>query len=84
MTYVLWWPQYHSPQTLVTFRLSIRLHCAMIRRSHWRIVNRRNTQEARRWHYNTKRPHSSLGYKPPAPEAIKPIINLTKKAIGLT
>jgi len=27
-----------------------------------------------RWrvHYNTKRPHSSLGYLPPAPEAIKP------------
>ena len=27
-----------------------------------------------RWrqHYNTVRPHSSLGYKPPAPEAILP------------
>lgn len=27
-----------------------------------------------RWrrHYNTKRPHSSLGYQPPAPEAVKP------------
>jgi len=25
-----------------------------------------------RWEYNTIRPHSSLGYKPPAPEAIKP------------
>ena len=27
-----------------------------------------------RWrqHYNTIRPHSSLGYKPPAPEAILP------------
>ncbi len=25
-----------------------------------------------RWEYNTVRPHSSLGYKPPAPEAIKP------------
>ncbi len=26
-----------------------------------------------RWriHYNTKRPHTSLGYKPPAPEAIQ-------------
>jgi transposase InsO family protein len=23
-----------------------------------------------RWHYNTSRPHSSLGYKPPAPETI--------------
>ena len=26
--------------------------------------------EAWRRHYNTIRPHSSLGYKPPAPEAI--------------
>jgi transposase InsO family protein len=26
--------------------------------------------EAWRRHYNTKRPHSSLGYRPPAPEAI--------------
>jgi transposase InsO family protein len=25
-----------------------------------------------RWEYNTIRPHSSLGYKPPAPEAIQP------------
>lgn len=25
-----------------------------------------------RRHYNTKRPHSSLGYKPPAPEVFKP------------
>ena len=26
-----------------------------------------------RRHYNTKRPHSSLGYRPPAPEAAVPI-----------
>jgi transposase InsO family protein len=28
-----------------------------------------------RWrdHYNTKRPHSALGYHPPAPEAIVPM-----------
>jgi transposase InsO family protein len=25
-----------------------------------------------RWHYNTERPHSALGYRPPAPEAIFP------------
>ncbi|MEO0818670.1 MAG: integrase core domain-containing protein, partial [Pseudomonadota bacterium] len=25
-----------------------------------------------RRHYNTKRPHSSLGYRPPAPETILP------------
>ncbi len=24
-------------------------------------------------HYNTKRPHSALGYRPPAPETIVPI-----------
>jgi putative transposase len=28
--------------------------------------------EAWRQHYNTVRPHSSLGYRPPAPEAIVP------------
>jgi transposase InsO family protein len=26
-----------------------------------------------RRHYNTKRPHSTLGYRPPAPEAIVPM-----------
>jgi transposase InsO family protein len=26
-----------------------------------------------RKHYNTKRPHSALGYRPPAPEAITPM-----------
>ena len=26
-----------------------------------------------RKHYNTKRPHSALGYRPPAPEAIIPL-----------
>jgi putative transposase len=28
-----------------------------------------------RWrrHYNTVRPHSSLGYRPPAPEAVAPL-----------
>ncbi len=26
-----------------------------------------------RWEYNTFRPHSSLGYRPPAPEAIMPL-----------
>jgi putative transposase len=39
-----------------------------------------------RWriHYNTKRPHSSLGYHPPAPEAIHLQTNLTEITIGLT
>ncbi len=26
-----------------------------------------------RKHYNTKRPHSALGYRPPAPESIMPL-----------
>ncbi|SDJ41138.1 integrase core domain-containing protein, partial [Lutimaribacter saemankumensis] len=26
-----------------------------------------------RKHYNTKRPHSALGYRPPAPETIIPM-----------
>jgi len=34
-----------------------------------------------RRHYNTKRPHSSLNYRPPAPETI---IHLTRKATQLT
>ena len=29
--------------------------------------------ESGRKHYNTKRPHSALGYRPPAPEAIAPM-----------
>jgi putative transposase len=29
--------------------------------------------ESWRKHYNTKRPHSALGYRPPAPEAIAPV-----------
>ena len=39
-----------------------------------------------RWriHYNTKRPHSSLGYRPPVPEAIQPQNNLTKTMTILT
>jgi putative transposase len=33
---------------------------------------------AERWrvHYNTIRPHSSLGYKSPAPEAWQPEVNI--------
>ena len=26
-------------------------------------------------HYNTKRPHSALGYRPPAPETIVPMVD---------
>jgi len=39
-----------------------------------------------RWriHYNTKRPHSSLGYRPPAPEAIQPPTDLTDITMRLT
>ena len=39
-----------------------------------------------RWriHFNTKRPHSSLGYRPPAPEAYEPKNRLTISMAGLT
>lgn len=39
-----------------------------------------------RWrvHFNTKRPHSALGYRPPAPEAIQHPNNLTEPMIRLT
>jgi len=40
--------------------------------------------ESWRQHYNTKRPHSSIGYHPPAPEAIKTQNNLTISMAGLT
>ena len=35
-----------------------------------------------RWriHYNTQRPHSALGYRPPVPVPINPRSNLTKMA----
>ena len=33
----------------------------------------RNVIEQWRRHYNTKRPHSALGYRPPAPESIIPM-----------
>jgi len=35
--------------------------------------------ESWRQHYNTRRPHSSLGYKPPAPAAIVPPSNMAVK-----
>ena len=39
-----------------------------------------------RWqeHYNTKRPHGSLNYRPPAAETIQSTNDLTRIAIGLT
>lgn len=39
-----------------------------------------------RWriHFNTRRPHSSLGYRPPAPEALEPTNRLTISMAGLT
>jgi len=40
--------------------------------------------EGWRRHYNTKRPHSALGYRPPSPEALKPTTNLTNIMTGLT
>ena len=38
----------------------------------WRAQVRRNKKYVSRTHYNTKRPHSSLGYRPPAPLTIAP------------
>jgi putative transposase len=34
----------------------------------------RKLVEEWRVHYNTIRPHSSLGYRPPAPQAIAPLV----------
>ena len=48
------------------------------------LIEARVLIESWRQHYNTKRPHSSIGYRPPAPEAIKPKNNLTITMAGLT
>ena len=34
------------------------------------LEDAREKIESWRWHYNGERPHSALGYRPPAPEAI--------------
>jgi transposase InsO family protein len=36
----------------------------------------------RRVHYNTIRPHSALGYRPPAPETLTPIEELPNQPIA--
>jgi putative transposase len=35
------------------------------------LTEARTVIEAWRRHYNTRRPHSSLGYRPPAPQAVQ-------------
>lgn len=47
------------------------LHEAQVLIERWRV------------HYNTKRPHSSLGYKPPAPQAVLPKLLATPFNNGL-
>jgi len=37
------------------------------------ITHTQKVGHSRRKHYNTKRPHSALGYRSPAPEAIVPM-----------
>jgi putative transposase len=54
------------------------------RESFYTLTEARVLIERWRQHYNTKRPHSSLGYRPPAPEAIQPTNSLTRIAMGLT
>ena len=41
------------------------------------LLEARVLTERWRRHYNGVRPHSSLGYRPPAPEAVLSAINLT-------
>jgi putative transposase len=38
--------------------------------------------ESWRRHYNTVRPHASLGYRPPAPEVFVPAFTLTQAALN--
>ena len=37
-----------------------------------------------REHYNRKRPHSSLGYRPPAPETVQPVWPLGSATLRLS
>lgn len=37
------------------------------------VIEAKVLAEDYRWHYNTQRPHSSLNYRPPAPEAKRPL-----------
>jgi transposase InsO family protein len=43
------------------------------------LLEARIVIEQWRVHYNTKRPHSSLGGRPPAPETFQPILNMLAK-----
>jgi hypothetical protein len=42
--------------------------------SHFTLKEAKVLVEQWRTHYNTIRPHSSLGYRPPAPQAINPLV----------
>jgi len=44
------------------------------------LVQARVLIEAWRRHYNTVRPHSSLGYQPPTPEAATPTLPVSSSA----
>lgn len=48
-------------------------------RSAAQVAEAKAVIESWRQHYNTRRPHSSLGYKPPAPAAIVPLSNMAVK-----
>ena len=50
-------------------RYGYRRITALLRAAGW-AVNVKRVERIWRQHYNTRRPHSSLGYKPPAPPAV--------------
>jgi transposase InsO family protein len=56
------------PVVLLVFSANIRTSAAISALREAQIII-----ESWRTHYNTKRPHSALGYRPPAPEAIIPM-----------
>jgi transposase InsO family protein len=53
-----------------SFNEPLATSCSMARSS--TAAEARVLIEAWRRHYNTVRPHSSLGYRPPAPEVVTP------------
>ena len=53
-------------------RYGYRRITALLRHRGWRVNHKRVLTECYRRTYNRVRPHNSLGYRPPAPEALLP------------
>ena len=63
----------HVPDCLTGERFNARLRDELLNGEifYSSLAEARIVIEDWRQHYNTKRPHSSLGYRPPAPEVVQ-------------